>query len=294
MSTPTTTLFGEVLFDCFQDGKKILGGAPFNVAWNLQAFGANPLFISRIGNDPKGEEILEAMRSWGMTTEGVQVDPREDTGMVRVRMSDGEPEYTIVYPAAYDFIEPASVSGLNECRLLYHGTLALRNFVSRRTLEDLRRRMRGQVFVDVNLRKPWWDRDLTRSVLKQASYIKLNSPELNLLTPRINEEKGKISHLQAAYGPKQIILTRGKHGAAIFLAGHVRHEYVPHQQPHIVDPVGAGDAFSSVMLLGLLKNWAPSLTLSRAGTFAEAVLGLRGATTQDKKFYQFFLKSWES
>jgi fructokinase len=48
------------------------------------------------------------------------------------------------------------------------------------------------------------------------------------------------------------------------------------------------------MLLGLLKNWAPSLTLSRAGTFAEAVLGLRGATTQDKKFYQFFLKSWES
>ncbi len=35
-------IFGEVLFDCFSDGNSVLGGAPFNVAWHLQAFGLSP------------------------------------------------------------------------------------------------------------------------------------------------------------------------------------------------------------------------------------------------------------
>ncbi|MBA1332725.1 carbohydrate kinase, partial [Candidatus Endoriftia persephone str. Guaymas] len=47
-------IFGEVLFDCFEDGSRVLGGAPFNVAWHLQALGAAPLFISRVGDDSLG------------------------------------------------------------------------------------------------------------------------------------------------------------------------------------------------------------------------------------------------
>ena len=39
MSRGRLCLFGEVLFDHFPDGKRVLGGAPFNVAWHLQAFG---------------------------------------------------------------------------------------------------------------------------------------------------------------------------------------------------------------------------------------------------------------
>lgn len=52
-------IFGEVLFDHFPDGSRVLGGAPFNVAWHTQAFGLAPCFISRIGNDPAGYEITK-------------------------------------------------------------------------------------------------------------------------------------------------------------------------------------------------------------------------------------------
>jgi fructokinase len=51
----STVIFGEVLFDNFPD-KQVLGGAPFNVAWHLQGFGDNPLFISRVGDDSRGRE----------------------------------------------------------------------------------------------------------------------------------------------------------------------------------------------------------------------------------------------
>ena len=47
----TIGIFGEVLFDCFPDGREVLGGAPFNVAWHLHAFGQSPVFVSRVGDD---------------------------------------------------------------------------------------------------------------------------------------------------------------------------------------------------------------------------------------------------
>lgn len=52
-------IFGEVLWDKFPDEQKNLGGAPFNVAWNLKGFRAQPLFISAVGNDSLGDDILK-------------------------------------------------------------------------------------------------------------------------------------------------------------------------------------------------------------------------------------------
>lgn len=50
-SNQSLCIFGEVLFDHFPDGNQVLGGAPFNVAWHLQAFGQSPCMVSRVGND---------------------------------------------------------------------------------------------------------------------------------------------------------------------------------------------------------------------------------------------------
>ena len=105
-------VFGEVLFDHFPDGTRVLGGAPFNVAWHLQAFGQAPWFVSRVGADPEGAAVREAMRDWGMDTGGLQLDPRYPTGRVSVRFADGEPTYDIVRPCAYDAIEPVSVGSM--------------------------------------------------------------------------------------------------------------------------------------------------------------------------------------
>ena len=68
-------LLGEVLYDCFEeDGSRTLGGAPFNVAWHLQGFGQNPVFISRVGDDDAGRNIRASMQQWGMDLSGLQLD----------------------------------------------------------------------------------------------------------------------------------------------------------------------------------------------------------------------------
>ncbi|MGB5338517.1 MAG: PfkB family carbohydrate kinase, partial [Gammaproteobacteria bacterium] len=101
MKQPSVCIFGEVLFDHFPDGKHVLGGAPFNVAWHLQAFGLTPRFISRVGADAEGESVLAAMRDWGMDTQAVQIDAQRPTGRVSVQIVDDEPAYDIVADCAY-------------------------------------------------------------------------------------------------------------------------------------------------------------------------------------------------
>ena len=78
-------IFGEVLFDLFPDGRRVLGGAPFNVAWNLQAFGERPLLISRVGTDGNALSVLSAMQVWGMDASALQTGPGAATGLGRGR-----------------------------------------------------------------------------------------------------------------------------------------------------------------------------------------------------------------
>ena len=52
------TSIGEILFD-FYDGQKKLGGAPFNFFYHIINLTGGGNFISRIGDDHLGKDILE-------------------------------------------------------------------------------------------------------------------------------------------------------------------------------------------------------------------------------------------
>jgi len=284
-------IFGEVLFDHFPNGKRVLGGAPFNVAWHLQAFGQAPYFISRIGDDPEGEAVCAAMRDWGMETDGVQIDPINPTGRVSVRFDGGEPIYDIVDHCAYDAIQSEPVDA-GRIELLYHGSLALRAPISRQTAEKLRSGGPGTVFVDVNLRSPWWEREPVRETIQQAHWVKLNMDELDLLAPSSESVAMRADKFVREYVLAGLVLTRGSAGAEVFSANGECFAVRPETQVEVVDTVGAGDAFASVMILGLVAGWRPDVSLQRAQAFASALIGERGATVSDSGFYRPFINDW--
>jgi fructokinase len=294
MSGNGTCIFGEVLYDVFPDGQEVLGGAPFNVAWHAQAFGLSPQFISRVGSDAAGDRVIAAMHSWGMRLDGVQQDPGHPTGRVQVSLTaDNEPAYTIVPDCAYDFIDSAALPAGGSCELLYHGTLALRNPVSREALQALKRENSGGTFIDVNLRAPWWDRDAVIATLAGMRWIKLNNHELGLLVPDGNDMDEAIDLFMRRYAPELLIVTLGEAGALAVSGTGERVHAAPDRKHVVVDTVGAGDAFASVVLLGVTRRWPLSLIMQRAQSFASAVVGMRGATVSDMAFYQPFLDGWE-
>lgn len=283
-------VFGEVLFDSFPDGQRVLGGAPFNVAWNLQALGEDVHFISRVGADDDGQRIRRAMQDWHMQTSALQSDPEHPSGRVNVSLNQGEPAYEIVAPSAYDKIEPPT--GQPHCDLLYHGSLALRDPVSRHALAQILLQQPGLVFVDVNLRAPWWHKSDVLQLMAAAHWVKLNADELSLLSDSgTSDQQSAITFLQQ-HNLQGLILTHGGEGAEVLTQNGEIHTVKPEQNMPVVDTVGAGDAFASVMLLGLARDWPMATTLQRAQRFASSLVGQRGATVGDRAYYQAFTQHW--
>jgi fructokinase len=285
-------VFGEALFDCFPDGVEVLGGAPFNVAWHLAAFGLAPVFVSRVGEDALGERIADAMRERGMPMLGLQRDPTHPTGTVQVSLSGGEPSYQIVEDRAYDNIEAAALPALPERSLLYHGSLALRNAVSAEALGALRERLRPAVFVDVNLRDPWWRKEQLSDLLEKATWVKLNADELELLAPAGDDVESRARALLERYSLETVFATLGARGAFALGADGAISRVSPAGDIEVVDAVGAGDGFASVLILGLIQRWPIQQALDRAQGFASAIVGQRGATVSSDSFYLPFLESW--
>ncbi len=295
MTDPGNTvpvIFGEVLFDCFPDGNAVLGGAPFNVAWHLQALGQSPLMISSVGDDALGNDVRSAMQGWNMDTSGLQLDPEHPTGSVDIEFHAGEPRYTIVEQRAYDHIRASDLPGLPPQCLLYHGSLALRNAVSAQALAALKAQHTGAVFMDVNLRDPWWDRQAVLALADEADWVKLNEDELT----RLGRAEGDLESQARAFVSRHtltgLVVTLGERGALALSADGAHASAAPPQALEVVDTVGAGDAFTSVLILGIIRGWPLDVTMQRGQHLASLIVGRQGATVHDRDFYRSVLAEW--
>ena len=292
MKTKPIVIFGEVLFDHFPDGKKTLGGAPFNVAWHLQAFGVLPDFISRVGEDVPARQIQLMMHSWGLNAANLQIDSEHPTGHVVVSLDNGEPSYAILDEQAYDFIAIEDLEISDAYAIVYHGSLALRHKSSEQTLRHILKNHQGKVFVDVNLRHPWWQTERLDDWLHHADWLKLNRDELRQLSPESEDITGAMRRMLTHYKLELLVVTLGSEGAVVLTEGGELLSVRPQATSLLIDTVGAGDAFAAVLLLGLYLGWSLSLTMERAQAFASALVGQPGATVQNIDFYRSFADSW--
>lgn len=285
-------IFGEVLYDRFPDGRQVLGGAPFNVAWHLQAFGLNPYFISSVGNDKLGALIKNAMLDWGMDISGLQVNETYPSGTVEVSIENNEPSYDIVDQRAWDYIEYDPINSPRHQGVLYHGSLATRNKTSRTTLEKIKKDYSCPLFIDVNLRSPWWQKDSVRQYIETSQIVKINEEELALLVSEEHTLNSQIDYLLKNSSIETLIVTCGAAGAIAALKSGEQFRVKPDKAIKLIDTVGAGDSFSSVILLGTIKKWPLKLTMERAQQFASRIVGIQGATINDKTFYDSLLANW--
>ncbi len=291
MQHTSIAIFGEVLFDCFPDGRRVLGGAPFNVAWHLSAFGAAPRFISAVGDDADGKKVRQAMADWGMSEDGLQTDPAHATGKVQVQFHNGEPSYDIIADCAFDYIRPQDSD--QAAGLLYHGTLALRQPVSAEALKGIKAQGQSVRFLDVNLREPWWSRDEALELVAEADWVKLNQDEFaQLAGTRTGDLTDRATDFHRRHGLTGLVITLGAEGALAIGADATLTRVAPSPALVVKDTVGAGDAFSSVLILGLVHAWPLATTLERAQAFASRIVGQQGAISADVALYRPFIEQW--
>ncbi|MEO6421725.1 MAG: PfkB family carbohydrate kinase [Candidatus Nitrotoga sp.] len=295
----TVLLFGEVLADIFPDGS-VLGGAPFNVARHLQAFGQNPVLVMRLGHDALRDEVLDVMSQNNMETLGIQYSNTYPTGRVQVHIKDGEHRFEILPLQAYDFIHHAvarmTTLSVNPV-MVYFGTLAQRHEISRRALKTLLRSTGASKFLDINLRTPWYNEMTIRQSLQYADTVKVNAEELMILAEMFelveNAPELQVKVLMNRFDLQRVVITCGPEGAwQINRDGKKVGVGVNNKVKMLVDTVGAGDGFASVCILGALLKWPVTMTLERANSFAAAICEIRGSIPDHSDFYEPYTQEW--
>ena len=275
---------GEVLWDALPAGL-FLGGAPFNVACHLRAAGLPVSMVSRVGNDQLGDEAIRRATRFGVGTDLIQVDPSLPTGLVRVTiLDDGNAEYEIVEPAAWDAIDatPALLEQARGARAIVFGTLAQRGPTTRRTIERLVQLDALRV-LDVNLRPPYDDPAIVRWSLGHADVVKLNAAELRRMAEWFDlpaDPRKAAAALVEAFACHTVCITRGSEGAALWRDG--RWTEHPGFEVEVRDTVGAGDAFLAVFLAGLLAGTEDRALLQHANLIGSYVATQFGAVPADQ------------
>ncbi|QDV64747.1 carbohydrate kinase family protein [Crateriforma conspicua] len=289
-------IVGEALIDSFPDGRDIVGGAPLNVAWNLRGFGRDPVFVSKIGNDNRGRLIFDKLKQWGMNTDGVVRGDDRETGIVKVTLTNGTPDYDLVYPVAYDFIDAPgdlTVQPPDAC-LLYLGTLAWRRPESMDILRSWVQSNGTYRFIDINMRPPWVRDDVVDCIARDATFFKLNDEELSSMTgqaiapesPEFHQQvSDAVARLRDRWNCRTFFVTCGPHGA--FAVTPDASVFVPAPKlAKMVDTVGAGDAFAAATIDGLLSGQSMEACLNQAIQFAARICQNAGATSTDGNLYQ--------
>jgi len=265
-----TVGLGELLWDCFPDRRRP-GGAPANVAYGAAQFGLQSVICSQVGSDRLGDELIEFLQSKNLETEYVARDPAHETGRVDIEIGgDGEPSYTFNVDNAWDNLEmtPQVESLMRSAAAICFGTLAQRSRPSREMIHQcLAASPEACLKVyDVNLRKPWYDRDWIERSLRAANILKLNQHEIRVLGELLQLGTGEPEPFAVEvcnqFQLDTVCMTRGKRGCLLWDSeGAAEHGGY---QVNSGDPVGAGDAFSAGLIYATLQQWPKQATADLA------------------------------
>lgn len=274
---------GEVQWDVLPDGRQP-GGPPANVVYHAQALGARGIVASSVGQDPAGSALLEAMTEAGLAVGVVHLDTARPTAEVHVSLdSHGAPSFEIPEIAPWDNLpfraECARLAAKADA--ICFGTLASRNPNSRGCIRQfLESVMPGCLRVfDVNLRQHHYSRDLIQDLLEHTEVLKLNEDELPVICSLFNiggSSKERMESLMHRFALDAVALTRGARGSVLLTPDQLE-VHQGFSMDGIVNTLGASDAFTAVLTMGLLNDWPLSEISERANWLAGHVCSDRAA-----------------
>lgn len=274
---------GEILWDMLPSGKQ-LGGAPANFAWHARGLGARSGLISRVGRDALGAEILRRLESLGLPIAAIQTDASAPTGTAGVELgADGQPRFTIHENVAWDrlALEETALAAAGAADAVAFGTLGQRCEPARRTIQALLAAVRPGALriLDLNLRQNYYSRELIETSLRLANIVKCNDAELPVLAKMLGlrgNARRQVEGLARQHALRLVCLTRGAHGSLLFCEGRWAED--PGEPVAVKDTVGAGDAFTAALALGVLAGKPLEAINRKANQVARYVCSCEGAT----------------
>jgi fructokinase len=258
---------GEALIDmiCTDKGKSLSqgnnflkksGGAPTNVAAAIAALGGQVELAAKVGKDPFGNQLIDEMKSFGVSTKWMlQSDAHFTTFAFVSLMEDGERDFVFNRGADGELrVAEIDAIDLNEFSIVHFGSATgfLPGPLQQAYLHLLQKALDNKCFIsfDPNYRHLLFPNntqtfiDQTWNFLQNCHFFKLSDEEAILITGEKTVDAAAQVLLQKT--KSNFAITIGKEGTMLGFGGQTH--IVASIPVSPVDTTGAGDAFVGALL----------------------------------------------
>lgn len=260
---------------------KSLGGSPTNVAVAVARLGHRVAVITKVGDDPFGAYVRDALRGFGVDARWVGTDPRHRTPIVfcEIHPPDRFPLLFYREPKAPDLEITAAeldLEAIARVPLLWTCGTALSQEPSRTaTLAALATARQARIH-DLDHRPMFWSstadaRTAAHEAIAHATVVIGNPEEVEMAVG--TSEPDAAAEALLALGPEIVVVKRGGDGVLARTRGGER-IVVPPVPVEVLCGLGAGDAFGGAFCHGLLSGWPLARTLAFANA-AGAIVASR-------------------
>jgi 5-dehydro-2-deoxygluconokinase len=260
---------------------KSLGGTATNVAVGAARYGHRAAVITKVGNDPFGIYVRQALRQFGVDDRYVGTDPTLRTPVVFTELFPPDSFPILFYrePKAPDMnvtLEELDLDAVRSARILWTTGTGLSDEPSRSaTLGALEKRGRSGITVhDLDYRAMFWPSPeeagrYQRRALAQATVAVGNREEASVAVG--DEGPEELARRLLDLGLDLAVVKLGPDGVLVARPGGM--EQVPAVLVDVVNGLGAGDAFGAALCHGLLEGWEVARTVRFANAAGAYVAG---------------------
>lgn len=246
--------------------KLVPGGKGANQAVAIARLGGSVAIAGRVGNDPFGERLMQALQVDRVDSSLVTVDQDESSGVAFIFLGPSGENSIIVAAGAnmrvgQDRVQfEAILAALRRARALVL-QLEIPLAVVQRLIDAAHE---AGVPIILNLAPA---QALSREALSKISVLVLNETEAALLSgQRVdNEEDARIvATVLHGYGIDTVVITLGARGALLVThdeQGKPHSIYQPAPKVQVVDSTAAGDCFVGGLTVALCENQSPEEAL---------------------------------
>ncbi|MHA1819968.1 MAG: carbohydrate kinase family protein [Promethearchaeota archaeon] len=268
------------------------GGSASNIASDLATIGLKTRYLGILGKDINGDIVLKDMENRGVDCSFIERTDKDSTGISIILMTKwGKDRSILAYKGAVNLIDDQYVSEemIRGCKILAWTSLTSESGVRgiKKAIE-IARKYNIQVMACPSISIIKKQKEAAIELVKNSDYLSLNNEELAELTGESTTIKGIKKVL--SWGIKKVAVTLGNRGSRLCDGEKLVESGVYNVE--ISDTTGAGDAFASGFIYGIIKGF----DLETSARYASAMaafeikgLGVRIGLPADTKELENFI-----
>ena len=252
-----------------------IGGGGTNSAVAFSRLGLKTAYLGKMGTRENSKRIVNQLKEENVDTSLIVRSEKARTGYSIVLDTKNHDRTILVFKGSNNDL------GINEVKLnklktkwFYFSTMMGKSYKTLEKLADYAAKNNIKIAFNISSYLAKMGPSYLGKILKKTSLLVLNKDEAGILVGKADIKKMLIKLNKL--GPKIVSITDGKKGVYVLYNKQIYYGK-PHSKVKVVETTGAGDAFASSFLSGMIKKNNIEFAMKLGMTNAESVIQYHGA-----------------